>query len=196
MKNLLLALLTLTAAFEASAQRRTGRVGQRYNPPGGVSTSRPAPHLGGHHGGSVVVARPTPGYGGPVVIHRPPMGRPVGPRYNPPGPRRPVVYHNAPSYRVHPRYVYNQYRHLRNVVRAPLAWTLPFGYTCNQYEQLMINGQYLHNFNWQGECFQAIQDIRVYGDFCDGADLYDQTGVLEAQFSFDYECRNALGYYY
>ena len=43
---------------------------------------------------------------------------------------------------------------------------------------------------------QAIFDIENYGDFCDNADLYDQSGVLEAQFSWESECREALGWYY
>ena len=42
----------------------------------------------------------------------------------------------------------------------------------------------------------ALSDIRMYGDFCDGSDLYDQSGILEASFYYNYECRDALGYYY
>lgn len=171
MKIFLLTILTLTVAFEASAQRRTGPVGPRYNP-------------GSHPPGTRVVVTPRP--------------RPVGPRYNPPVVRRPHVYQTGPVVRVAPRYVYNSYsrRYLRPVMRNRIVWTQPFGYSCNAYEQLLLNGHYVHDFDFQGDCYQAIQDIRMFGDFCDGEDLYDQTGVLEARFTFHYECRNALGYYY
>lgn len=190
----LLALVTLVFAFEASAQRGPRRGGVVVTTTPGHTrfpgTIRPGPGPR-HHGGPVVV------HPGPVVRHRPgPVV--VGPRYNPPGHRRPVVYRTGPVIRVAPRYVYNGYsrRHLRTVVRPPIVWTQPFGYQCNQWEQLTLNGQFIHDFNYLGECAQAIQDIRVYGDFCDGEDLYDQTGIQEAQFTFDYECREALGYYY
>lgn len=54
----------------------------------------------------------------------------------------------------------------------------------------------VHNFRFSSDCSQALIDIRNYGDFCDNEDLYDQSGRLEAQFTFSYECRNALGWYY
>lgn len=198
MKIFLLAILTLTVAFEASAQRRSGPVGPRYNPSGRVSPG-PGPGPRRHHPGTTVVVTPGHDRWGNVV-NRPvfPSPRPVGPRYNPPMGRRPVVYRTGPVIRVAPRYVYNSYsnRYIRPVIRQPIIWNQPFSYSCNAYEQLLLNGSYVHDFNFQGECYQAIQDIHVYGDFCDGEDLFDQSGALEAQFTFDYECRDALGYYY
>lgn len=200
MKMTLLVLFTLTVASEAFAQRR----------------SQPSPRNGGRSGSTVVVRPPTRQpvrhvQPAPVrhVRHAPvrhvqpaPVRhvrpRVVGPRYNPPSARRHVYIPSGPIVRVAPRYVYNGYstRYVRTVPRQPIVWRQPFGYTCNAYEQLMINGSFIHDFDYLGECAQAIQDIHVYGDFCDGEDLYDQSGALEAQFNFSYECRNALGWYY
>ena len=176
MKVALLVVFSLTLAFEASAQRRPGPGGNRN----GGTTVR------GHR-------QPAPGPGRVIVRdHRrsaPRPGRVVVRPGHRPNPGRVVV---------RPRYVRNP--HSRRVVRTHrrpvIVWDRQFGYSCNAYAQLSVNGQFLHNFQSDWECQQATQDIRSYGDFCDGEDLYDQTGVLEAQYTYDYECREALGYYY
>jgi hypothetical protein len=127
-----------------------------------------------------VVTRPAPGPSrpGPVVV-RPGPSRPgpvvVGPRYNP----------NPHSRRV-----------IRTVRRPVIVWDRGFGYACGRFGELLLNGYVVHNFRFSSDCSQALIDIRNYGDFCDNEDLYDQSGRLEAQFTFNYECRNALGWYY
>ncbi|HXH75977.1 MAG TPA: hypothetical protein VNJ08_13480 [Bacteriovoracaceae bacterium] len=151
MKTIILALLTLTIAFEASAQRRP-------------------------QGGGRVISTP-----------RHSAGRPVGPRYNPPG-RIVVRPHVAvrphitirPRIVVGPRYNPNPYsrRVIRTVIRPPVIWVTPFGHSC-YYNQLSLNGRPVHNFSYEHECQQALQDIRIHGDFCDREDLYDQSGILE-----------------
>ncbi len=122
-----------------------------------------------NHPGRPVIVRP-----GPVIVNPGPSRRYVGPRYVP----------NRYS-----RRVYRDYR------RPTIIWDRGFGYQC-EYNTLVLNGRYVHNFNYSSDCVQALSDIRNYGDFCDGEDLYDQSGVLEAQFNFSSECRNALGWYY
>ena len=131
---------------------------------------------------TVVTRRPDyrPDYRpGPVIVDRRPDYRPgpviVGPRYNP----------NRTSTRV-----------IRTYRRDPVIWNSGFGYQCGAFGDLTLNGRLVHSFRFSSDCYTALEDIRVYGDFCDGEDLYDQTGILEAQFTWDYECRQALGYYY
>ena len=124
---------------------------------------------------------------GPVV---------TGPRYNPPGPvsrydrydhrRGPVVIHR----RVGPGRTYRSYS------RGPVIWSTGFGYTCGVRGDLGLNSRFIHDFYASYDCHQAISDIRIYGDFCNGGDLYDQSGFHEASFSSSFECRQALGYYY
>ncbi len=46
------------------------------------------------------------------------------------------------------------------------------------------------------DCNDAMIDIRIYGDFCDDDLMFDQTGYMEAQFASNFECREALGWYY
>lgn len=117
---------------------------------------------------------------GPVIVDRRPDYRPgrpviVGPRYNP----------NRRSTRV-----------IRTYRRDPIIWSSGFGYQCGSFGDLLLNGRLVHSFRFSSDCYTALEDIRLYGDFCDGEDLYDQSGILEAQFTWDYECRQALGYYY
>lgn len=110
-----------------------------------------------------------------------------------PGPSRPgrVIV-------VGPRYSPNRYsrRIIREIRRSPIIWSSGFGYACGRFGELMLNGRLVHNFRFSSDCMQALSDIRIYGDFCDQEDLYDQSGILEAQFTFSSECRQALGYYY
>lgn len=108
--------------------------------------------------------------------YRPSYGpvRVVGPRYNPNPYSRRIIQTTR-------RYYTGSYQVL--------------GYSC-YYNQLTVAGRTVHNFVFSSDCEQAVSDIRYYGDFCDGSDLYDQSGAFEASFSFNYECRNALGYYY
>lgn len=131
-------------------------------------------------------------------IRRTPQA-PRGPRYNPPTrvqpaprpiPGRVVV--------VGPRYVPNRHstRVIRTTRRAPVVWSRGFGYACTPYGELLLNRNVVHSFRYSSDCSQALSDIRNYGDFCDNEDLYDQSGYLQAQFTFNYECREALGYYY
>lgn len=175
MKMILPALLIMMISAEAFAQRGGGgRAGR-----------------GG--GGSVRPARPSaaPRATRPQIsprVTRPQV--PSRPSYRP-GPVRPHV-------RVAPRYVVNRhsYRTLRITRRAPIIWSTGFGYACTYGGQLLLNSLPVHNFYSEYECSQAISDIRIYGDFCDREDLYDQSGILEAQFNSDYECREALGYFY
>ncbi len=144
------------------------------------------------------------GRGGPVV---------TGPRYNPPGGGRydnrgrndwndhRNDYRTGPiggGYRRGPVVIHRQhsYRTYRDYRRTPVIWSYGFGYTCDYTSTLRLNGSYLHDFFASYDCSQALSDIRIYGDFCDGGDLYDQTGYREASFSSSYECREALGYFY
>jgi hypothetical protein len=99
----------------------------------------------------------------------------VGPRYNP----------NRNSVRI-----------IRSTRRPIIIWSSGFGYSCNMYGQLQVNGRFVHQFSYSSDCSLALSDIQSYGDFCDQEDLYDQTGFLEAQFSHPMECRQALGWYY
>lgn len=145
--------------------------------------------------------------------HRP---TPRGPRYNPPrrseprynpnpgrGPHRPapgrVNRHPrrpGPVIVVGPRYSPRPGRVIHRNRRGPVVWRTGFTYACSPYGDLMFNGRTIHQFRFSSDCSQALRDIRRYGDFCDREDLYDRSGRLEAQFTFNYECRNALGYYY
>lgn len=139
-----------------------------------------------------VINRPGPTRPGPVIVDRRPDYRPG-----------PVIVNRRPDYRpgpviVGPRYNPNRYstRVIRTYRRDPYVWTNGFGFTCGAYGDLQLNGSFVHNFRFSQDCYTALEDIRLYTDFCDGEDLYDQTGMLQAQFTFDYECRQALGYYY
>lgn len=113
----------------------------------------------------------------------------------------PVIVNPGPSRRVGPRYVPNSRsrRVYRSSRRPTVIWDRGFNYYCS-YSTLLDNNGFnsrpIHNFNFSSDCQQALADIRDYGDFCDNEDLYDQSGILEAQFTFNYECRNALGWYY
>ena len=178
MKFIVLSLFAVLLTSEAFAQRRTssgGGVGPRYNPPGGRPSTydtRPTPsrpstsYNSGYNNYNDYYNDYRPGYSSRPVI--------VGPRYNPPGSRRVI----------------------RTVRREPVIWSSGFGYQCNMYGQLTVNGRYVHDFYYSSDCSQALSDIRYYGDFCDGEDLYDQTGYLEAQFTYSSECRQALGWFY
>lgn len=167
MKFFILGLFALLMSAETFAQVR----GPRYNPPGGgrhdrYDDRRPGPGPG--PGRYDRYDRYDDRRPGPVI---------VGPRYSP---RR------------------DSGRIIRTTRRSPVIWSSGFGYQCAGYmnDQLILNGRLVHVFRYSGDCFTALSDIRVYGDFCDQEDLYDQSGRLEAQFTFNYECRNALGYYY
>lgn len=182
MKLLLLSLFAIILSNEAFAQR-----GPRYNPPGG-SSNRPTTTTT-HHGSSSTTTYHTGnrtydynnnydydyGYNNPYDYNNN-YGRPVivGPRYNPPHSRRVI----------------------RTVRRPQIIWDSGFGYQCNSWGDLSLNGRQVHTFRFNSDCQQAISDIRYYGDFCDMEDLYDQSGYLEAQFTFSSECRSALGWYY
>lgn len=181
MKMIVLSLFAVLLTSEAFAQRRTtGGVGPRYNPPGSrvdpyPTTSRPAPT----RTTTTTTYYDDYGYGyndyrpGYTTTYRPgPIV--VGPRYNPPGSRRVI----------------------RTVRRDPVIWSSGFGYQCNIYGELTLNGRYVHGFRYSSDCSQALSDIRNYGDFCDQDELYDQTGYLEARFTWASECRQALGWYY
>lgn len=194
MKVFLLALITLTVSAEVFAQRGRGNVdrgGSVTNPNTGRVRDLPGRDDGrpGRGGDRPSDYRPTSRY-----------ERPLNERYERPIPRYDYPTYDYPNYsvRVNPRYVpYGRPgRVLRNYRRAPLIWSVPFGYSCGLYGDLMVNGRYVHNFYFSSDCHQAVQDIRLYGDFCDGADLFDQSGMLEAQFSSSYECREALGWYF
>jgi hypothetical protein len=95
-----------------------------------------------------------------------------------------------------PRRTYRPGRVYRSYRRTPIIWSIPFGYSCNAYGDLALNGRSLHNFRYSMDCYDAVSDIRIYGDFCDDDIMFDQTGYMEAQFSSRYECREALGWYY
>ncbi len=192
MKMLTLSLVTLLVSVEAFAQR-----GPRYNPPGNGSSSSSSR--------TTVVVRDSHHHSSPSRVYVEP--RVVGPRYNPPGPiSGPVIYRDSYSTyrdpysysRVAPRTIYRQYstRYIRTIPRPAPIWTYGFGYSCGYYGDLTLNGRPIHNFAYSSDCQQAIQDIQIYGDFCDNADMIDQTGYLEAAFSSNWECRDALPYYY
>jgi hypothetical protein len=143
-----------------------------------------------HRPGRVITTRPDRGT---VIVHdRRPDNRPGT-----------VIINRRPDYRpgpviVGPRYNPNRYstRVIRTYRRDPVIWNTGFGYSCGAFGDLLVSGRLVHNFRFSQDCYTALEDIRLYGDFCDGEDLFDQSGALEAQFTFDYECRNALGYYY
>lgn len=97
-----------------------------------------------------------------------------------------------------PRRIYNSHSHraYRAARRPVIVWNQPFTYGCTARAVLMYGNHVLRNFYSFPQCKQAIQDIRMFGDFCYGADMIDQSGVLEAQFDSEYECREALPFYY
>ena len=168
MRLIALSLMTLLVASEAFAQRAPR--GPRYNPPG--RNDRPAPRPDYRP-----APTPRPDYRpGPVVVR--------------PGP----VVHSRVV--VRPRTVYRTGRVYRDYRRSPVIWTQSFGYSCNAYGDLTLNGRRIHNFRYSMDCYDAVNDIRVYGDYCDDDVMYDQSGYMEAQFSSRYECRDALGWYY
>ena len=172
MRLALLALIAIVFSAESFAQRAPR--GPRYNPPGRPDY-RPGPGpIGRPDYRPVPDYRPSPG-----PVYRP------GPDYRP-GPGGRVVIRN--TYR--PGRVYRDYR------RGPIVWTTPFGYSCSMYGDLLLNGIRQHTFSYSMDCNQAISDIRIYGDYCDNDIMYDQSGYMEAQFYSNYECREALGYYY
>lgn len=144
-----------------------------------------------------------------------------GPRYNPPGGGRGNDRHDRhdrydrhdrrPDYRpgpvivvrpgpgrvvITPRRTYRPGRVYRSYRRTPIIWSVPFGYSCNMYGDLALNGRPIHNFRYSMDCHDAVSDIRIYGDYCDDNVMFDQTGYMEAEFSSRYECRDALGWYY
>lgn len=139
---------------------------------------------------------------------------PRGPRYNPPGGRQdrndrrverydrydsrpgPVIVVRPGRVVINPRRTYRTGRIHRSYRRSPIIWSQPFGYSCNIYGDLALNGRPIHNFRYSMDCHEAISDIRVYGDFCDDNVMFDQSGYMEADFSSRYECRDALGWYY
>lgn len=175
MRLIALSLITLLVASEAFAQRAPR--GPRYNPPGGRNDRndhRPGP-----------THRPAPDYRN----DRRPDYRP-GPVVVRPGP----VIHSRVVIR--PRNVYRTGRVYRDYRRSPIIWSQPFGYSCSMYGDLTLNGRPVHNFRISSDCYDAVSDIRVYGDYCDDDVMYDQSGYMEAQFGSRYECREALGWYY
>lgn len=187
MKVLFISALALVVTSEAFAQNRAPR-----QPGNGRVIDRP-----GYDDGR-------PGRGGDAPRdHRAPQPRDretyrPTPQTRPapqtrPGPGRVVVpQRNMPRYVPHatPRRIY------RPAIRPTITWSYGFGYACSPYGELLLNGRYIHRFTFSSECMQALNDIRLYGDFCNRSDLYDQSGRLEAQFYYDYECREALGWYY
>jgi hypothetical protein len=124
----------------------------------------------------------------PVIVHSPSRVVVVNPSYGP--------YYNGVRI-VGPRYNPNPYsrRYMQSTRRYYTGTSMILGYSC-YYGQLLQNGLTIHNFSWSSDCTQAVSDISYYGDFCDGADLYDQTGRHEASFTWNEECRSALGWYY
>lgn len=172
MKLVILSILSIIITSTASAQVR----GPRYNPPGG-GTSRSTTT---YHPGNGRTHTQTTYYGnGRTTTYYPSAPhatgpRVIGPRYNPPG----------------------SSRYIRTTRRPQVIWSTGFGYTCNIYGELQLNGRHIHTFRFSSDCSTALSDIQYYGDFCDYEDLYDQTGYLEAQFNYSSECRSALGWYY
>ncbi|MFL5784890.1 MAG: hypothetical protein ACJ76H_09795 [Bacteriovoracaceae bacterium] len=141
---------------------------------------------------------------------------PRGPRYNPipdrhdhfpgridprpdyrPGPGR---IDPRPDYRPGGRIIirntYRPGRVYRTYRRPPIIWSVPFGYSCSMYGDLLLNGVPVHKFRINFDCYSAVDDIRIYGDYCDDDVMFDQSGYQEAQFYSNVECREALGYYY
>lgn len=177
MKLVLLTILATIVTSTAFAQR-----GPRYNPPGGRTTHTTTVHHGGSHSTTTVhhhSSGRTTVYYPSTTYHTydpyPTYGvRVVGPRYNPPGISR----------------------YIRDVRRPRVIWSSGFGYSCNMWGELTLNGRLIHSFRYSGDCSQALSDIQYYGDFCDYEDLYDQSGLLQAQFNYSSECRSALGWYY
>jgi hypothetical protein len=188
MKFSVLALFSLVFALEAFAQVR----GPRYNNPGRGGGGRVVTTYPGRNNGPVIINNGGRyDYGRPVIVDNGGYNqrrdrviissrrydRPVqwvGPRYNPPGFNR--------SY--------------RSVIRD-WTWQPSNRLSCDSWTNtLNFNGYYVHDFMFNSECQQAIYDIQNYGDFCDNSDLYDQNGSLTAQFTWESECRNALGWYY
>jgi hypothetical protein len=166
MRFIVLTLITLISASEVFAQR-----GPRYNPPG----------RGDRHD-----SRPGPS-------HRPDYRHDNGPVYRHDYRPGPIVTGRVV---ISPRHVYRTGRIYRTYRRTPIIWSVPFGYSCNMFGDLALNGISMHNFRYNMDCNEAVSDIRLYGDFCDDDTMYDQSGYMEAQFSSRYECREALGYYY
>lgn len=185
MKSIALSLLALTVlSSEVFAQRAPRREGPSRGD--GRVQDRPGRDDG----------RPGPGGDRPSDHRRP------DPRYDGRGNNRPDRYEPRydprPDYRpgrVNPRYTRGP-RYYRQSRRPVIIWNTGFGYTCDNFSVLRLNGRYIHNFTFSSDCYTAVNDIRMYGDFCDGSDLYDQSGILEASFYYNYECREALGYYY
>lgn len=177
MKLAILILFTFLLSLESYAQSRAPRGGRG-----------PIDYRSGPSGRE---ARPVPAR--PVSSRPSPYDHDRRPDYRPDS--RPDY---RPDYRVEPRYTprYDSRRVYRSVRRPVIIWNQSFGFNCSSFGDLTLNGRMIHNFRYSFECGQALSDIRVYGDFCDGEDLYDQTGMLEAQFSYDFQCREALGYFY
>ncbi|HXH32564.1 MAG TPA: hypothetical protein VNJ01_17330 [Bacteriovoracaceae bacterium] len=94
-----------------------------------------------------------------------------------------------------PRYTPN--RSYSRVIRDQrrTSYIRDYGYTCD-FGSMYLNGRMIHNFYYNNDCHEALRDLRAYGDFCDGADMFDSVGRMEGQFSSNYECIDALGYYY
>ena len=201
MKSLIFALLTLTMTAETFAQRspRSSRDGANYVGSRGRAIDRPGIDDG----------RPGPGgdaqvrYGNPsrrvrdldITNPRRPLNDPYGTRYDYDYGYRSDYGTYRPEYR--PRYIPHTSRRIMRSLRRPhIVWSTGFGYQCSMWGELLLNGRMIHSFISPYDCNLALSDIRLYGDFCNGADLYDQTGILEGQFNNNYECREALGWYY
>lgn len=185
MKSLILSLIVLTLSADSFAQAHGRGDGRVFDRPGRDD------------------GRPGPGGDRPSDHRRPGTGRDdyrggyTGGQYTPdyrPGPNRPGPSREVVGPRYNPNR--NSRRIIRSYRRSPIIWSTSFGYSCGYYGDLMLNGRLVHNFRFSSDCSQALSDIRNYGDFCDQEDLYDQSGMMEAQFNFSYECRDALGYYY
>lgn len=180
MKLSLLALLSMIFVAEAFAQRYNPRPGRGNGGTYRTNPSRPGRVIVTDNGYDNRYDNRNDGRGGRVILRdrvvvRSSGYRWVGPRYNPPG-------RMARSYRTEVR---------------PWQWQPSNSLSCDNWSNtLNMNGYRIHDFMFNSDCQQAIYDIQNYGDFCDNADLFDQSGALEAQFSFEYECRNALGWYY
>jgi hypothetical protein len=189
MKFSVLALFSLVFAFEAFAQAR----GPRYNNPGrsnGGGGRVVTTNNGGRNNGPVIINNGGRNSGRTVIVDN---------RYNQ---RRDRVIVSSRRYDRPVRFVgprYNPYginRSYRTVIRN-YSWIPTNRLSCDSWNNtLNLNGYRIHDFMFNSECQQAIYDIQNYGDFCDDADLYDQNGQLTAQFSWESECRDALGWYY
>lgn len=176
MKLVILSILATILTSTVFAQAR----GPRYNPPGGRhnTSSGPVYQNGSHRTSTTYYDHGRTTYY-PNSYHTydpyPTYGvRVVGPRYNPPG----------------------SSRYIRTSRRPNVVWSSGFGYSCNMFGELRLNGRLIHSFRFSSDCSTALSDIQWYGDFCDYEDLYDQSGYLQAQFTFPSECRSALGWYY